>query len=96
MIKTYNKYKTGYHFNIENDFLVIIQSLNACDSMSENVVVFILMLFMPVGFLPPKDFKKSLKIPKGQPETVYRRRRDSTMAKGKSTKGQTMIYKTYI
>ena len=41
-------------------------------------------------------FKKSLKIPKGQSESVYRRRTDNTMAKRKSTKGQTTIYKTYI
>jgi hypothetical protein len=40
-------------------------------------------------------FKKSLKIPKGQSESVYRRT-DNTMAKRKSTKGQTAIYKTYI
>jgi len=39
---------------------------------------------------------KSLKIPKGQSESVYRRRTDNTMAKRKSTKGQTTIYKTYI
>jgi hypothetical protein len=39
--------------------------------------------------------KKSLKIPKGQSETVYRRRTDNTMAKRKRTKGQTTIYKTY-
>jgi hypothetical protein len=37
-----------------------------------------------------------LKIPKGQSESVYRRRTDNTMAKRKSTKGQTTIYKTYI
>jgi hypothetical protein len=30
--------------------------------------------------------KKSLKIPKGQSESVYRRRTDNTMAKRKSTK----------
>jgi hypothetical protein len=35
------------------------------------------------------------KIPKGQSETVYRRT-DNTMAKRKSTKGQTTIDKTYI
>jgi len=40
--------------------------------------------------------KKSLKIPKGQSESVHRRRTYSTMAKRKSTKGQTPIYKTYI
>ena len=40
--------------------------------------------------------KKSLKIPKGQSEFVYRRRTDNTMAKRKSTKGQTTIYKTCI
>ena len=32
--------------------------------------------------------KKSVKIPKGQSESVYRRRTDNTMAKRKSTKGQ--------
>ena len=40
--------------------------------------------------------KKSLKIPKGQSETVYRRRIDNTMAKRKTTKAQTTIDKTYI
>jgi len=39
--------------------------------------------------------KKSLKIPKGKSESVYRRT-DNTMAKKKGTKGQTTIYKTYI
>ena len=39
--------------------------------------------------------KKSLKIPKGKSKTVYRRRTDNTMAKRKSTKGQTAIDKTY-
>jgi len=37
--------------------------------------------------------KKSLKIPNGQSESVYRRRTDNTMAKRKSTKRQTTIYK---
>ena len=41
-------------------------------------------------------FKKSLKIPKGQSESVYRRRTDNTMVKRKSTKGQTTINKIYI
>jgi hypothetical protein len=40
--------------------------------------------------------EKSLKIPKWQSEFVYRRRTDITMAKRKSTKGQTTINKTYI
>ena len=40
--------------------------------------------------------KKSLKIPKGQSESVYRTRTDNAMAKRKSTKGPTTIYKTYI
>jgi hypothetical protein len=39
--------------------------------------------------------KKSLKIPKGKSESVYRRT-DNAMIKRKSTKGQTTIYKTYI
>ena len=50
---------------------------------------------MHVGFnLIPT--KKSLKILKGQSETVYRRRTDNTMGKIKSTKGQTTIDKAYI
>jgi len=40
--------------------------------------------------------KKSLKIPKGQSESVHGRRIDKTMAKRKSTKGQTTINKTYL
>jgi len=39
--------------------------------------------------------KKSLKIPEGQSESICRRRTDNTMAKRKSTKGQTTINKTY-
>ena len=46
--------------------------------------------------MSPLYNKKSLKIPKGQSEAVNRRRTDNTMAKRKSTKGQTAIYKTYI
>ena len=38
----------------------------------------------------------SLKIPKGQSQSVYRRRTDNTLAKRISTKGQTTIYKAYI
>ena len=45
---------------------------------------------------PKATIKKSLKIPKWQSESVYRRRADNTMTKRKSTKGQTTIYKTYI
>ena len=43
-----------------------------------------------------KKLKKSLKIPKGQSETIYRRRTDNTMDKRKCAKGQTTINKTYI
>ena len=46
----------------------------------------ILMLFL---------VKKSLKIPKRQSQSVYQRRKDNTMVKRKSTKGQTTIYITY-
>ena len=52
-----------------------------------------------VYLLSNTDFhfnKKSLKISKGQSESVYRRRTDNTMAKRKCAKGQTTIYKTYI
>ena len=37
--------------------------------------------------------QKSLKIPKGKSEFEYRRKTDNTMAKRKSTKGQTMTKK---
>jgi len=43
------------------------------------------------SLLKKKVCKKSLKIPKGQPESVYRRRTD----KRKSTKRQTTIHKTH-
>ena len=36
-----------------------------------------------------------MKIPKGQSESVYRRKTDNTIVKRKSTKGQITIYKTY-
>ena len=42
-----------------------------------------------------RTHKKSLKLPKGQSESVYRRT-DKTMAKRKCTKGQKTINKTYI
>jgi hypothetical protein len=38
--------------------------------------------------------KKSLKVPKGQSESVNRRRTDKTLVKGNRTKEQTAIYKT--
>ena len=52
-----------------------------------------IFLFTAVLFIYMKEIvsiqsKKSLKIPKGQSESVYRRRTDNTMAKRKSTKGQ--------
>ena len=40
--------------------------------------------------------KKSLKIPKGQSESVYLSKQTTQWPKEKSTKGQTMIYKAYI
>ena len=50
--------------------------------------------------LPPTFWtiicRKCLKIPKGQSESVYQRRTDNTIAKRKSTKGQTTINRTYI
>jgi hypothetical protein len=49
-----------------------------------------------VDIIFPNVVKKSLKIPKGPSESVYRSRTDNTMAKRKNTKGQTTINKTYI
>ena len=40
--------------------------------------------------------RESVMIPKGKSESVYRRRIDNTMAKGKGTKGQPTINKAYI
>jgi hypothetical protein len=42
----------------------------------------------------PSNKCKSLETPKGQSESVNRRRTENTMAKRKKTKGQTRIYKT--
>jgi hypothetical protein len=58
--------------------------------------ILIIYLYYEVYIQPGATSKNSLKIPKRQSESVYRRRTDNTMAKRKSTKGQTMIYKTYI
>jgi hypothetical protein len=49
-----------------------------------------------IDFTKKTTTKKSLKITKGQSESVYRRRTDNTMANRKSRKGQITIYKTYI
>ena len=54
------------------------------------------ILFGNASFENDKNSKKSLKIPKGQSETVYRRRTDNTMAKRKGTKGKTTNDKAYI
>jgi len=43
--------------------------------------------------MPQQKAKNSLKIPKGQPESVHRGT-DSTMFKRKRIKGQRAIYKT--
>ena len=44
------------------------------------------------GYMCPRE-KKGLKIPNGSSESVNPRRTDNTMAKRKSTKGQTTTYK---
>ena len=44
------------------------------------------VLFKKIFFVSLKSTKKSLKIPKGQSETAYRRRTDNTMAKKKEDK----------
>jgi hypothetical protein len=51
------------------------------------------------GFLEKIDKytldQESMKTPKRQSESINLRRTDNTMAKRKSTKGQTTIYKTH-
>ena len=59
-------------------------------------VRFVLDQHAELGLHTASSFKNILKIPKGQSEYIYRRKTESTMAKRKSTKGQTAIYKTYI
>ena len=61
-------------------------------SKDKNVILWGCSMFKPELLI----CKKSLKIPKGQSESVYWRRTDNTMAKRKSTKGQTTINKTFI
>ena len=55
-------------------------------------------LINPQNEISPTVIKKSLKIPKGKSESVYRRRTGNTMAKRKSTKDKQRstkhIYKT--
>jgi hypothetical protein len=48
---------------------------------------------MTMKYLKTNRKKKSLKIPKGQSESVNRRRTDKTLVKRKMTKGQTTIYR---
>ena len=54
--------------------------------------LFVQEKWTPVEVIWCRWFKKSLRIPKGQSESVYRRT-DNTMAKRKSANGQTTIYK---
>jgi hypothetical protein len=56
--------------------------------MNIGYVLPVIMLFM--------SLKKCLKIPKGQSESVYRRRKTRQWPKEKNIKGQATIYKTYI
>ena len=86
--------KKGIHVsNIIRQKTVVSWGLNlllvyGCHRSQEyNIVLFVKSRFCCM---------KSLKIPKGKSESVHRRRTDNTMAKRKSTKGQTTIYKTYI
>jgi hypothetical protein len=55
--------------------------------------LFVQEKWTPVEVIWCRWFKKSLRIPKGQSESVYRRT-DNTMAKRKSANGQTTIYRT--
>ena len=73
---------------VEPELLTLPEHLSATSSDME--IVFDMNTQHVISF-----GKKSLRIPKGQSESVYRRRTDNTMAKRKSTKGQTTIYKTY-
>jgi hypothetical protein len=86
----YSRACGSYHDLLDRGLLLTRKLLNleAMEEMSE------VYFFLSPSLLPP--IKKSLKIPKGQSESVYRRRTDNTMAKRKGTKGQTTINKTYI
>jgi len=87
-------------------FVVTRVVLIPIDVVCSIVGIFVVVILMAVVWsIPGKTgeknewthgFNKSLKISKEQSESVYRRRTDNAMAKRKSTKGQTTIYKTYI
>jgi hypothetical protein len=87
----YNMYKIAIIVLIVN---LILNITYAVDSVVCHIII------SRYGLLCIKSkshiLQKSLKIPKGQSETIYRRRIDNTMAKRKSTKGQTTIDKAYI
>jgi hypothetical protein len=50
---------------------------------------------MRVGLVQSGHHQEEFEDTKGAIRILYRRRTDNTMAKRKSTKGQTTIYKTY-
>ena len=51
-------------------------------------------IFGDRSFNSTQDRGRSMKVPKGQSESVNRRMTENTMDKRKRTKGQTTIYKT--
>ena len=85
---------------IKSRQLSIVFFLPSTKKKKKSLNLFYCSLMLNNNFIKKKIiklvYKKSLKIPKGQSESVYRRRTDKTMAKRKRTKGQTTINKTYI
>ena len=85
---------TNLHYS-ENSPVLSLTTLH----YTENTTVLLLTKTYIIQRIPLschwRTHKKSLKLPKGQSESVYRRT-DKTMAKRKCTKGQKTINKTYI
>ena len=90
-----------YLFLRDSCFIYIIYIYLRIHSISQNQLILVSLvennlLTMLDHLCSSWNFsRKSLKIPKGYSESIYRRRTDNTMANRKSTKGQTTICKTY-
>ena len=97
------KYRVPQHFNCNHNFKIITlnsQSEIVCECSIKTNTRRQTNLFFLSWQIRCCNYcyivfacKKSLKIPKEQSESVYRRRTDNKMAKWKRTKGQTTIYK---
>ena len=66
---------------------MMIYAIYTCITITGSLIKFVFTMFKfgHPDLRPHSPCEKSVKIPKGQSETVYQRRTDNTMAKIKST-----------